>query len=1690
MALTDSHSNAVNLSGALANASKSARGLWIALAALFIAAAAAFVTSGLPPEGSVQGVCLDRATGRPLPHASVWLDRSASESDQPDGMSITSNEGDLFSASAGARWREQSRDDGSVDAAGANPNPRDYLETETNSAGRFSFSHVRAGVYNLGASDPAHEIEPSTVVVEEGRVEHRRLLLDRSRDILDFEAVMRQFMPGEKATLGLHGLVKRRKVQITVDRFDIDGAIAHAANQLITPPHPPYYGDEPAQWPGQFIRIRQWVRKLKQASAAGSFYDRVPLNSLSPGMYRVTAETVSENPVVSSVGWICVTRLGLVEKAYGTHVLAFVTDRSTGKPAAGVPVSIYDGINWLASVRTSPQGLARLSTAGASKESQGVLVALDRNSVAALGLELNSPGEMADNSDSSGAAALSAGSSDRTIRSFIYTDRPIYRPGQTVYLKGICRWFNSRSGYSLPASAPVSLEVRDAQDTLISHQFLTTNDMGSWNSSLALSPETLTGQYRVRATLGGQTQEGSFAVAAYRKPEYELTVTFDRKRYIRGDTIHATLHASYFFGAPLSGASVSYSVYQADDWSGEDDSANSDSADSSPDDGEGVSGEPTANRTIRLDAAGDARFSIPTRDGAGAGGSSTDNSEDSMDQTYTVIANVQDQSGQPVQGQASVVVAQGAFSLQTTASPGVCRPGTPVITSAEATNENGNPLAGQSLEIRAAYESWNGDTEKLSLLRTDRVKTSAGGIAKVTLTPSHAGLLMIRAVGTDRRGNRIASESDVWVTGDTDDDFPARYPDLSLVLDQKSYQAGATAHLLINTEQPGPTALITLEGATLYHAWAVPLKRRSTGFNVKLDPSFGAGVTLSVCCIHDGQYFSSSKNLNISDLARTLNIKVSGDRRRYYPGDPATLTIRTLNAAGRGVPAEVSVGVVDSAIYAIRPEPPQSITDAFQPVLSNLVQTNDSCEQVFLGDVDKGAANVKIRKVFPDTALWRPDVRTGPEGRAVISLKMPDTLTTWRVTCTGHTRGTAVGRSACNLVVNKDLLVRLEAPAFLIAGDSTTIAALVHNNTAVPLHVSLRLAAQGLRLQGVLDQTVDAAPGRPVKLSWTAESLKAGPVKIEAIVTAGSLSDGVEQTLIVIPHGANQDVWHSGAILHRATKTVTLDRGVIPEATWLDVRLSPTVISGILPALDYLSAYPYGSTDATTSILESNAILAGASRPGVGAIPLGAAQRATLDEESRRSLLRLYRFQHDDGGWGWWTTGSSDLFMTSDALWGLTLARDAGYALNSTVFNAAAGATARLASTARETWKPRWDDFSDLTFAALTLARAGRSDLSASNLRFVEARWAKYPDIQTYIDLAQMALAEQAAGFPGEAKASMDALWAGRRALGTLGAWTIQPHWPQAGRYQDTPDAETTAWALLAAETVTPDDPRIDGVARWLMANRTGDHWSSTRATGVAILALTGYVSRAHELQPDFSARLLVNGRLVRSLRFAADSIDQPDTLVRIPCSGLRAGRNEIVLDKVGQGRLYYSLDLRECRPVARPAPDPPFWKRIFERIFHPGREKVRSSPSGYRIRRIYYRLTSRRGFLWEDSTPARGTRFDPGDDILVRLIIDGVHPASHVMVEEPVPAGCVVSDVSGDDADEWNNWWDYTDVRENRVVFFIGDLTRGEHEIDYHLQARTTGVYDVMPGQLTGVFDPTLHALGPPNRIIVEKAG
>jgi hypothetical protein len=135
---------------------------------------------------------------------------------------------------------------------------------------------------------------------------------------------------------------------------------------------------------------------------------------------------------------------------------------------------------------------------------------------------------------------------------------------------------------------------------------------------------------------------------------------------------------------------------------------------------------------------------------------------------------------------------------------------------------------------------------------------------------------------------------------------------------------------------------------------------------------------------------------------------------------------------------------------------------------------------------------VLIRRNFPDTAYWNPSVVTGDDGTAKVTLKLPDNLTTWRMTARGLTADTRVGQATNDLIATKPLLVRPALPRFLTTGDKLAIQAVVQNNTANAIDATVVLE--------IVAQDAQAGANPLLKLSADAKQSIQVPANSTAVV--------------------------------------------------------------------------------------------------------------------------------------------------------------------------------------------------------------------------------------------------------------------------------------------------------------------------------------------------------------------------------------------------------------------------------------------------------------------------------------------------------------------------------------------------------------------------------------------------------------
>lgn len=351
---------------------------------------------------------------------------------------------------------------------------------------------------------------------------------------------------------------------------------------------------------------------------------------------------------------------------------------------------------------------------------------------------------------------------------------------------------------------------------------------------------------------------------------------------------------------------------------------------------------------------------------------------------------------------------------------------------------------------------------------------------------------------------------------------------------------------------------------------------------------------------------------------------------------------------------------------------------------------------------------VTVRKNFADTALWVGSVETDSNGIAEIPFTLPESLTAWRIRVWGMASGTRVGEGEAEIVTRKDLMVRLQAPRFLVQSDEVTLSAIVNNYYTVPQTVKVRLETEGnaLGLPSDTTRTVTIEAGGETRIDWLATAKEEGEIKLRAIAIAQSndpsstdpptgssigsttspaATDAMQIELPILIHGAERVESFSevlGPDDSLATFEIIVPEKRRPESTRLEFHYRPSLVGAMLDAIPYLIEYPHGCTEQTLNrflpaaitqkvLIEMgtnlDALKPNDATPSLGPKNMNKAIYSSeeLEQIVKQGVTRLGEMQLSDGGWGWFSGFGewSSAHTTAVVVRGLLVARENGVAI-------------------------------------------------------------------------------------------------------------------------------------------------------------------------------------------------------------------------------------------------------------------------------------------------------------------------------------------------------------------------------------------------------------------------------------------
>jgi uncharacterized protein YfaS (alpha-2-macroglobulin family)/tetratricopeptide (TPR) repeat protein len=451
-----------------------------------------------------------------------------------------------------------------------------------------------------------------------------------------------------------------------------------------------------------------------------------------------------------------------------------------------------------------------------------------------------------------------------SARAYLYTDRPAYRPGHDVELRGVVREVVDGQYANVPG-ATYSLEVYDSRGRKLVNRPLKLSDFGTFHETISLDEGAPVGSYRIRLWQPGKSEfAGAFEVQAYQLEKIDLAFDLPRTVYYRGETVKGSLVARYQYGTPLANRAIALQL---------------------PD-----------GRTLqgRTDAAGQYAFELET----------TGFSEE---QALRLVAQLPQDN---VAAAAAVMLAVRAFRIDLGTTRDVYLDGETFSFRATTLDAQGEPT-GQALSVAVLKRvERKGQVSEREASRQELVtdKKTGKGEIRLKVDDDEGGSYVVRAAGTDRFGNPVLAERLLTISGKKDE------TKLRILTDRTTFKVGESAEVrLVNRGRAG-TALLTWEADRILSYRIVPIKEGDNALAWEVEGPQFPNFTLAASRMAPSAFHQARLDVRVE---RDLRVTLTSKAPSVGPGGEVEVEVGTTDQNGKPVAAELSIALVDRSLLRL-----------------------------------------------------------------------------------------------------------------------------------------------------------------------------------------------------------------------------------------------------------------------------------------------------------------------------------------------------------------------------------------------------------------------------------------------------------------------------------------------------------------------------------------------------------------------------------------------------------------------------------------------------------------------------------------------------------------------------------------------------------------------------------------------------
>ncbi len=1265
-----------------------------------------------------------------------------------------------------------------------------------------------------------------------------------------------------------------------------------------------------------------------------------------------------------------------------------------------------------------------------------------------------------------------------SMETLIFTDRGLYRPGETMTFRGIDRILSLGEYSSFTGSYKIHLREPSYQGKILAEDNGFSSESGGFYGSFTLPENLSPGYYRLIYSREGGSKEISFQVANFERLSFSVDLEKPEIINLPERELSFNISSSYLSGGTLSGASYSYAWTKEpsffippgsfrDGWTF----------------GPGTWDQryilSTGEGTLDPDGQGILKQKLSSEGIKG------------LPYNYSVELRVQDKSNQEVAKRLSAIVHPASYylamKLQSTGWSSFVEKGETVNINFSMVDPEGNLYlpakeSSTSIKMELIHKTWkminqqgiggriNTSYEEVEELETSSVINTDISEGMFEVRPLKSGSYIVRLQSKDSSGRDVItnlsfySTGGDWIRWGRDDN-----QDINLETDKIIYKPGETAKIIIKSPLPEGQYLVTTEREGIFDERIIYLQGGAQVIGIPIEENYVPVVYVAVSSwstrtktpVHN--YFEPDLDkpkgyfgitaLNIDNQSKTFDISVESDKASYNPGDVVEMKISTNFNGDPLAGAEITLMAVDRGVLdLINYHVPNPVEFFYSKDKFPLGTRGADSRSLLIDPVtyevkdlqggDSEGGKLEQRDDFNPTAVFEPYIITNSRGEAFYNFTLPDNLTTYRFTAVG-VKDNKFGIEEGEIFARNPINARSLVPLRLRYRDTTISGLSLTNLSSKKETISIDVSSDLLSVSGEDHITIVLESGQTEVVNFSLSASTIGSGKVGFAIRSDILNEDLYTDVLVEKPYVSETFTTAGRIGDSVTDRGHIEEILIIPSTAEDGigSLSLTLSSGfggeLKTAAEYLAEYPYNCFEQRSSKI----------------IPKILFPDANSDNYINSEITFIGKYQNKDGGIPFWPDSGyrSSYYISLRVAHLLYLLDEAGIETET---------SPNIDNLLSYINKPdKWVRNSNylMAFRYYVSALYGRNISGALTLL-------NKGDALGLTSYAMLGLAFTESGDNKKAELALDRI----RKFIQPGTRTIDLTETFENTNFYASKTETLSLLLLLFQQRDPASEMVMRISNTLSLQKRNGYWGNTADTAWAMLALSNGIKSD---LVDFSASVDLDDVNLISASFHGkneESADKVFNFTEVPLNSMeRDSSLALSIEKVGPGNLFFTGSLKYSLP---------------SEIIGPRDEGIG----------LYTSVTD------IDGNPVNPSALIAGKTYVQTITVSSTRDREYLSIRVPIPSGARILDASfvssalyGERETDINNYWynpPRKEIMDNEVQYFFDKFFKGKKELEFYFRAVRPGIYPTPPVQAECMYQPEIFGRTQGKLVIIDE--